>query len=35
LSSREMVMRLKETVMDFSAPAQQHDDLTIVCLTAL
>lgn len=35
LGSREMVARLKDAVMDFSAPAQQHDDLTIVCLTVL
>jgi sigma-B regulation protein RsbU (phosphoserine phosphatase) len=32
LNSREIVLHLKDAVMDFSAPAQQHDDLTIVCL---
>jgi serine phosphatase RsbU (regulator of sigma subunit) len=35
LSSKEMVLSIKDRVLEFTAPAQQHDDLTIVCIRVL
>ena len=32
LSSRDMVLSIRDRVLAFSSPARQHDDLTIVCL---
>ena len=32
LSSTDMIMAIKDRIMEFSAPAQQHDDITIVCI---
>jgi len=32
MTSNEMVLLIKDSILDFSAPAQQHDDLTIVCI---
>lgn len=34
LSSNEIVLAIKDSILDFSEPAQQHDDLTIVCISA-
>jgi len=35
LSSREMVAAVRDAVLDFSAPASQHDDITIVSVRVL
>lgn len=32
LSSTDMIMAIKDRILEFSAPAQQHDDITIVCI---
>ena len=31
-SSTDMIMAIKDRILEFSTPAQQHDDITIVCI---
>ena len=35
ISSKEIVSVIRDAVLDFSVPDQQHDDLTIVCLRVI